>query len=102
MLRFHVKHSFNLCATVEARGPRFETLPCTVVRMQKPPYSDRVNRYHEWTDHAGGLQGGRCIHCGRLLREVRQRVGYVPRSRLAREIANTPRDVPPVRFVGRL
>lgn len=112
-------HHRNLCATVENR-PRYETLKCTVVRVKayapsfvwNPHDPDYMNpelmntAYHEWPDHKGGISGCPCIHCGKTLKEVRVRINPktgqpVRRSTLAREIALTPADVPPVRFVGR-
>ena len=106
----------NLCATVENRG-RYETLRCTVPHLKTTALYHRLaaedgneshkwDTCHQWSDHAGGLQGGACIHCGKTLKEVRVRVNPktgqpVQRGgRLAREIARTVADVPPVRFVG--
>ena len=103
----------NLCRTVENR-PRFETLKCTV-RTPKafPPYfvtgpadPEYWHWDHRWSDHAGGLKGGTCEKCGKKLKECRIRInpktGEPVRkfSRIAREIALVPADVPPVRIVG--
>lgn len=112
-------HPVNLCPTVEGRV-RYETTRCSVWRPKKfPPYfvqeaqylglpvdrEDAETNYHEWSDHAGGLQGGTCIHCGKTLKECRVRINPktgepVRRAGgLARAIANTPADVPPVHFI---
>lgn len=98
-------HSRNLCTTVE-NYPRYETLRCTVTRRQKPPYQHQTTNYHEWSDHNGGTFGGICVHCGKTLKDVRVRINPktgkpVSRGGIAREIAATVRDVPPVLFVGR-
>lgn len=99
-------HHRNLCATVENR-PRYETLKCTV-GYAIDPYANGGRTWtdsHQWTDRRGGLDGGTCIHCGKTLKEVRVRINPktgqpVRRASLSREIALTPADVPPVRFVG--
>lgn len=101
-----MKHARNLCATVENRS-RYETLKCSV-GYAIDPYANGGRTWtnsHQWTDHKGGLGGGSCIHCGKMLKEVRVRVNPktgkpVRRDSLAREIALTPADVPPVRFMG--
>jgi hypothetical protein len=90
----------NLAYTVHGRKPQFETTRCTVVRQQKPPYSHQTTDYHEWSDRAGGLKGGTCIHCHKQLTEVRVRI-KPPTSRLAKAIANTLADVPPIRFISK-
>jgi len=90
----------NLANTVHGRAARFETLRCPVVRQQKPPYAHQTTAYHEWSDHAGGLKGGTCIHCHKKLAEVRVRIKPAISS-LARAIANTQRDVPPIRFISK-
>lgn len=94
----------NLCATVENHA-RYETLRCSFVRQCKPPYQHIETSYHEWPDRAGGVTGCTCVHCGKTLKQVRVRINPktgqpVRRSSLAREIALTQRDVPPVVFVG--
>lgn len=101
-------HPLNLCPTVENR-PRYETLRCTV-GYAIDPYANGGRRWtwsHQWTDRRAGLEGGSCIHCGKTLKEVRVRInpktGEPVRRRassLARAIAMTPADVPPVVFVG--
>lgn len=73
--------------------------------------ADSHTNYHEW-DPKTGL----CRHCGltraqarepgvrelkRLAREKAHEEGISKPRRLAREITMTPKDVPPVRFVGR-
>lgn len=106
----------NLCPTVEPRC-RYETLRCTMRhRMAFPPIFavdprqfdyDPEAAYswaHVWSDHAGGMKGGRCEKCGHTLKEVRVRIDPktgepVRRSSLAREIASTAADVPPVHFI---
>lgn len=109
----------NLAVTLEPRY-RVMTLKCTVrTRKAFPPffvldptdpdYMSEEHLYHwdhRWSDHAGGMQGGRCEKCGQTRKECTVRInpktGEPVRkaSRLAREIALTPADVPPVRFVG--
>jgi hypothetical protein len=105
----------NVCNTVENR-PRYETARCTIVHLKTSDYCWRLyaedgdpqhiySDYHEWDDHAGGLQGGTCSKCGKTLKDVRVRVNPrtgapVRRSTLASEIARTPADVPPVHFIG--
>jgi hypothetical protein len=111
------KHPINLCPTVEAK-PRYETQPCTVLRKKVTPLYARVaaeggtygadyiwDHSHQWSDHAGGIKGGTCLRCGKTLKEVRVRVNPktgqpVRRGGLARDIAVTAKDVPPVQFVG--
>lgn len=102
-------HPLNLCPTVENRA-RYETVKCTV-RSPKafPPYfvtgpadPEYWHWDHRWSDHAGGLKNGRCEKCGRTLKECRVRIN--PKTNqpvrrglsLARLIATTPADVPPV------
>jgi hypothetical protein len=101
------KHPRNLCATVEVRA-RYETLRCTVGHAIQP-WANGGRTWtmsHQWTDSRGGLGGGTCIHCGKTLKEVRVRInpktGKPVRKAggLAREIANTAVDVPPIRFLG--
>lgn len=109
-------HHRNLCRTVVAAA-RFVTIPCGVPRRKVTPLYARVaaeggdpgyiwDHAHTWTDRAGGLKGGRCERCGKTLKEVRVRVnpktGEPVRrgSGIARAIALTPADVPPVIFVG--
>lgn len=112
-----MSHPRNLCATVENR-PRYETQPCSVPRRKVTPLYARVaaeggyygpdyiwDLAHSWDDHAGGLKGGHCTRCGKTLKQVRVRVNPrtgqpVRRSSIAREIALTPADVPPVRMLG--
>lgn len=109
----------NLANTVENR-PMYQTQPCPFPRAKGWPYTmiaaeedDPEERQrtlfdhcHSWDDRAGGLKGGRCTRCGKTLKEVRVRInpktGEPVRraSRLAREIALTPADVPPVFFIG--
>lgn len=107
----------NLANTVENR-PRYETQRCTVVHLKTSSYCWMLyaedgdprhihSDYHEWSDHAGGLHGGTCSKCGKKLKEVRVRVNPktgepVRRGSLAREIGRTAKDVPPVRFIGRI
>lgn len=111
----------NLCKTVENR-PQYMTLKCTV-RSEKarytlprfvfdptdPDYMSEKFLYHfdhRWSDHAGGMQGGRCEKCGKTRKEclvrINPKTGEPVRkaSRIAREIALMPADVPPVRMIG--
>lgn len=95
--------------TVEAR-PRWTTTPCAI--------GWAINRYanggrgwtwcHRWPRGEGNaLREGHCLNCGKTLDQVRVRInpktGEPVRkpSRMAREIASMPRDVPPVVFVNR-
>lgn len=86
--------------------------PFFVLDGQPHTMADSHTNYHEW-DKETGL----CLHCGltraearepgvrelkRLAREKAEEVGINKKSkRLAREIAKTVADVPPVRFIGR-
>lgn len=101
------------------RERRYETLRCTVKHRKAfppafaldptdPDYmrEDAIYTWdHRWSDHAGGLKGGCCEKCGLTLKQCRVRVDPrtgepVTRSRvsLARAIAMTPADVPPVHW----
>lgn len=106
----------NLCATVENR-PRYQTMRCTVPHEKVTPLYRRLaaedgdpshiwDTAHQWSDHAGGLNGGTCIHCHMSLKQLRVRINPktgepIRRSgALARAIAVTLADIPPVKFTG--
>lgn len=95
----------NLCDT---QGPIYRTMtvPCSVgyALADYIYYGGRTWAWnHRWPPEGRGA--GRCINCGLTLRELTVRInpktGEPVRkvSRLAREIALTAADVPPVRFV---
>lgn len=107
----------NLCVTVENR-PQYVTLKCTV-RTEKARYTlprfvfdpedpDYMSEeflyhwYHTWDDG----EPRRCEKCGLTRKQVTVRInpktGKPVRkaSRIAREIALMPADVPPVHMVG--
>ena len=107
-------HDRNLCRTVESRTI-YATVRCSVPRLKVTPLYARLaaedgntkhiwDYAHMWSDHAGGLKGGRCERCGLTLAQCRVRInpktGQPVRSgaSLARLIAATPADVPPVHF----
>jgi hypothetical protein len=103
----------NLCPTIENQ-PRYATLRCTVAhektsgcywRLAAEENDDSyiLDYSHKWSDHAGGLDGGTCEKCGKTLKEVRVRINPktgepVRKSAisLARAIATTAADVPPI------
>lgn len=107
----------NLCDTVESRG-RYKTPKCTVKHCKAfppafaldpkdPDYmrEDAIFTWdHQWSDRAGGTRGGRCSKCGKTVKEIRVLVQpeRPARGSLAREIARSAADVPPVRFTGNI
>lgn len=107
----------NLCVTLENRSIyEVRTLPCAKPHMKTSELYHRLaaedddeshiwDTCHQWPN--GDRKHGRCINCGKTLKEVTQRIRINPktgepvrRSRLARAIAMTAADVPPVLFVG--
>lgn len=118
----------NLAMTVpagqSAAAQRYRNMrKCKVWRKKKfPPFfvlngeskrkADSHTNYHEWNKETG-----LCEHCGLTRTQAREPgirelkrlasakaeeegIQKRKRGRLAREIAMTPKDVPPVRFVG--
>jgi hypothetical protein len=88
------------------RNPR--TRPCEVGHPVQPHGWDPVETwayYHRWPGHDGGMDGAACINCGKTRKELRYWV-YADSdeeeaptrgpSRLARAIATTAADVPPI------
>lgn len=97
----------NLANTVHARVI-VETLRCEVGHKPSPwsmRYIDWVP-YHRWPRGERNT-GGRCLNCGKTLADVTVRINpktgepVCKASRLARDIALTPTDVPPIVFMGR-
>lgn len=108
------KHAVNLCATVEARV-RYSIPKCTVRSEKKwlpsfvldPDDDDYMKEEflyhydHQWSDKAGGMKGGICLKCKKTVKDIRVRINPktgkpVKNSSLARDIALTHADVPPI------
>lgn len=103
----------NLCDTAERRV-FYRTMPCLPrprsdgCAMPLDPDYAHVRR-HEWSDGNRGYDGGVCLHCHRILSEVRLRVNPQtmstipnrrhPHTAFARLVAMTAADVPPVQFI---
>ncbi len=105
----HTVHAKIVMATLHCEIPRRKTNWIYLrLAADEPERADELllDWAHTWSDHAGGLKGGRCERCGKSLKEVKVRVD--PRtgepvrkaSRMAREIASMKADVPPVVFIG--
>ena len=78
---------------------------CGVWREKKfPPFFVLVGEPHEKADshtnyHEWSKETGRCKHCGLTRNEARE-PSEKKGSRLARAIALTSADIPPIQFVG--
>lgn len=94
--------------TVHAR-PQWVTVPCAIgwAICRETNGGRGWTWCHRWPRGDGNAKReGCCLNCGKSLTDVRARInpktGEPVRkpSRIAREIASMPADVPPVVFIG--